>query len=195
MRKWNEKHGGLFSCLYNQRPLLWPSFHLYDTARAKKRLKWNMHPGKSWNSIGCLEQILNENWVFFQVLISWLDCQRPRPYFWKKARKGRLIYSECTKDFRQKFDFFLLLIHININVKCQKCRFLGKPLLTASNARRSLKKPCCSQQKCAQGTKYVALSENEVHNDTMGAKCNLLWHIMVLNCRVWPYMASCRVVL
>ena len=46
-------------------------------------------------------------------------------------------------------------------------------------------KKCAEEKKCAQGTKNV----HEVHEETMGAKCNLLWHIMILNCRVWPYMA------
>ena len=49
-------------------------------------------------------------------------------------------------------------------------------------------------KKCAQGAKNVPLSKNEVHKETMGAKCNLLWHIMVLNCHEWPYMASCGLV-
>ena len=47
-------------------------------------------------------------------------------------------------------------------------------------------KKMCRGKKCALGTKNVPLSKNEVHN---GGKCNLLWHIMVLNCLLWPYMA------
>ena len=43
-------------------------------------------------------------------------------------------------------------------------------------------------KKRALETKNVPLSKNEVYKETMnnGAKCNLLWHIMVLNCRMWP---------
>ena len=58
-------------------------------------------------------------------------------------------------------------------------------------------------KKYAHGTKQVPLSKNEVYKETMWAKCNLLWNIMVLNCcvclvwlcvalcgHVWPYVAS-----
>ena len=41
-------------------------------------------------------------------------------------------------------------------------------------------------KKIAQVAKNVPLSQNEVPKDPMGAKCYLLWHIMVLNCRVQP---------
>ena len=47
-------------------------------------------------------------------------------------------------------------------------------------------------KKFAQGTKNVPLSQNEVPKDPMSAKCYLLWHIMVLNCLVWSFMAEYR---
>ena len=42
-----------------------------------------------------------------------------------------------------------------------------------------------------KGTKNVPISQNEVHKVpiAMGANCYLVWHIMLLNCRVWPYVA------
>ena len=46
-------------------------------------------------------------------------------------------------------------------------------------------------KKCAQVENNVPFSQNEVHRDPMGAKYYLLWYIMVLICRVWPYMAAC----
>ena len=45
---------------------------------------------------------------------------------------------------------------------------------------------------CVQGNKKQ--SKNEVHKDIMGAECNLLWHIMLLHCREWPYMVLCALV-
>ena len=48
--------------------------------------------------------------------------------------------------------------------------------------------------KRVQGNKKIPWSKNEALKDKMGAKYNLLWHSMVLNCRVWPYMASCGLV-
>ena len=64
---------------------------------------------------------------------------------------------------------------------------------------------CASEQKmchrtkniqgnsnCAKGTNNVPISQNEDRKGHMGAKCNLLWHIKVLNycvCLVWPSMA------
>ena len=45
------------------------------------------------------------------------------------------------------------------------------------------------EQKVCKGTKFFLLSQNEVHRDPMVAECYHLWHIIVLNCRLWPYMA------
>ena len=63
------------------------------------------------------------------------------------------------------------------------------------------------QQKMCTGNKKCSSSKNEVHKETMGAKCNLLWHIMVLNCHVcierpfmvlyglvWPCMTLCGLI-
>ena len=44
-------------------------------------------------------------------------------------------------------------------------------------------------EKCSKGTKNVPISQNEDHQDHLGAKCYLLWHIMVLNWRVCLCMA------
>ena len=46
------------------------------------------------------------------------------------------------------------------------------------------------EQKLYKGTKDVPLSQNQVNKDPIGAKSYLLWHIKVLNCSVWLYMAS-----
>ena len=42
------------------------------------------------------------------------------------------------------------------------------------------------EQKCSTGTKKIPESQNEVYK---GLKFYLLWHIMILNYRVWPYVA------
>ena len=54
-----------------------------------------------------------------------------------------------------------------------------------------LKKGSKSNKKCAKGTKNVPISQNEAHKGPIRAEFFYLSrHIMVLNCLVWPCVAS-----
>ena len=55
----------------------------------------------------------------------------------------------------------------------------------------------CRNKKCAGNKKFAweqQKNQNEVFKGPMGAKCYFLWHIMELNCFVWPCIIFCGLV-